>query len=220
MTEKRSRTNSQPPLPFDAGRSTTSECSRANTTNAHHRSRTTAARRVWLVSRGESTAPQAQTASTLHMHTHRPYYGDTPSNMRLHSCGNWREVAPSDVAMHHHHYTPGRKCVESSHAHVVVTLRTKMEPTSQWRHPSSTDKGVRLHTPQTALNTGNQSAVAYIAHGVTESQTPISCKRRNRSQSPRRRPHQQILTLLFCTSTRDARRHHHHAQQSDRPWAS
>ncbi len=171
-----------------------------------------------LVSRGESTAPQAQTASTLHMHTHRPYYGDTPSNMRLHSCGNWREVAPNDVAMHHHHYTPGRKCVESSHAH-VVTLRTKMEPTSQWRHPSSTDKGVRLHTPQTAFDTGSQSAVAYIAHGVTEGQTPISSRCRNRTQSPHRRLHQQILMMLLFTSTRDARRHHH-AQQSDRPWAS
>ena len=85
------------------------QVSRANTTNAHHRSRTTAARRVWLVTRGESTAPQAQTASTLHTHTHRPDYGDTPSNMGLRSCGNWREVTPNDVAMHHHHYTPGRK---------------------------------------------------------------------------------------------------------------
>ena len=142
------------------------------------------------------------------MHTHRPYYGDTPSNVRLHSCGNWREVAPSDVAMHHHYYTPGRKCVESSHAHVVVTLRTKMEPTSQWRHPSSTDKGVRLHTPQTALNTGNQSAVAYIAHGVTEGQTPISSRCGNRSQSPHRWPHQQIQMFLFTSiRTPDATTH-------------
>ena len=65
--------------------------------------------------------------------------------------------------------------IESSDAHVVVvTFRTKMEPTSQWRDPSSTEKGVRLHTPQTALNTGNRRELAYIAHGVTEGRSPIT----------------------------------------------